>query len=357
MQIRGPSPVTTPSGCGDAHDESARRSAIFRTYLGTLDVQWITSRDTMNEMSPRVKRRLILFFAGTAAGSVLAVFALVVPARSGGGPVLRKVDASKLPTAVSDDGFEKLGPPGQLDWRARFHERPQSLEDYVARCANVKGPDRSTFYIQPLSSPPGRRSLAPGAHEKHEEAVALMREYAEIYFNVPAKVLEPIPMFEETYDRERGQCQSSEIIDLLARRVPADALVYIGIAEEDLYAEGLNFVFGEGSLQRRTGVYSLHRYHSPDEALFYRRALKLMSHEVGHILSIHHCVTWRCAMQGANTLMEDDSHPMYLCPIDLAKLEWNCRFDRVERYRKLLVFYRRLGLKEDAAWVEKRLDR
>jgi hypothetical protein len=46
---------------------------------------------------------------------------------------------------------------------------------------------------------------------------------------------------------------------------------------------------------------------------------------------------------------------MYLCPVDLRKLEWNCGFDRVERYRKLLDFYRKVGLKDDAAWVEKRL--
>jgi archaemetzincin len=310
----------------------------------------------MKEMSPKVKRRLILFFAGVSAGSVLAVFAVVVPARNGGvGAPLREVDASKLPPAVADDGFEKLGPPGQLDWRARFHERPQSLEDYVANCANQKGPGRSTFYIQPLVTPPGRRNLAPGAHEQHQRAVDLMCEYAEIYFDVPAKILAPIPMFEETYDAERGQCQSTEIIQRLVERIPDDALVYIGITEDDLFAEGLNFVFGEGSLQQRTGVYSLHRYHSSDKALFVRRALKLMAHEVGHILSIHHCVKWKCVMQGANTLMEDDSHPMYLCPIDLRKLEWNCGFDRAERYRKLLDFYRRLGLKEDAAWVEKRL--
>jgi archaemetzincin len=311
------------------------------------------------EMSPKVKRRLILFFAGVSAGGVLAVFALVLPARHrmegaalGGG--VGRGDRSS-PSGVGEDGFEKLGPPGPSDWRSHFHEPSQSFEDYVTHCANLKGPGRSTFYIQPLSTPPGRRNLTPGAHEQHEKAIALMRDYAEIYFGVPAKVLDPIPTFEETYDRSRGQCQSTEIIGLLAARLPDDALVYIGITEDDLYAEGLNFVFGEGSLERRTGVYSLRRYHTPDEALFTRRALKLMAHEVGHILSIHHCVTWRCVMQGANTLYEDDSHPMYLCPIDLRKLEWNCGFDRVERYRKLLEFYRRVGLKEDAAWVEERL--
>lgn len=310
-------------------------------------------------LSPKAKRRLILFFGGVSVGGVLAVFAVVLPARhaamgrGGEGDPPRSDRA--IPSGVDLDGFEKLGPPGPSDWRAHFHERPQSFEDYVADCPNRKGPGRSTFFIQPLITPPGRRNLAPGAHEQHERAIGLMREYAEIYFNVPAKVLEPIPMFDETYDASRGQCDATQILRILARRIPPEALVYIGISEDDLYSEGLNFVFGEGSLSERTGVYSLRRYHTPNEALFARRALKLMAHEVGHILSIHHCVVWKCVMQGANTLGEDDSHPMYLCPVDLRKLEWNCGFDRTERYRKLLEFYRRVGLAEDAAWVQKRL--
>jgi archaemetzincin len=310
-------------------------------------------------MSPKAKRRIVFFAAGLLAGAILAVFALVLPARNSlrARPACRECgpETRTLPDPVSLEGQEKLGPPGQLDWRARVKEAPQSFEAYVASGPNRKCAHRSAFYIQPLVTPPERRSFAPGAHERFERAIGRMRDYAEIYFNVPARVLAPIPMFESCYDRERSQCNSTEVIGRLAERIPGDALVLIGLTEDDLFAEGLNFVFGEGSLNWRTGVYSLRRFQSQDEVLFLRRALNLMAHEVGHILSIPHCVTWRCVMQGANTLAEHDSHPMYLCPEDLRKLEWNTGFDRQDRYRKLLRFYRGAGLTADARWVEARL--
>ena len=74
-----------------------------------------------------------------------------------------------------------------------------------------------------------------------------------------------------------------------------------------------------------------------------RRALKLMTHEAGHVLSIAHCVTYRCVMQGSNTLEESDGHPLHLCPLDLRKLEWNTGVDLVERYRKLRAFFLKAG--------------
>ena len=132
-------------------------------------------------------------------------------------------------------------------------------------------------------------------------------------------------------------------------------LAYAGIMDEDLRTKDLNFVFGLGSLARRTGVYSLKRYRSKDETLFLRRSLNLMAHEVGHIFSVEHCVVWSCVMQGANSLKEHDGHPMHLCPDDLRKLEWNMGFDRTARYGKLRDFYRREGLATEAEWIEERL--
>jgi archaemetzincin len=244
----------------------------------------------------------------------------------------------------SDKGFERLGPPQPGEWRYSFRESPQSFEEYVGSCANRKTERRSVFYIQPLGA----------AGDRYRATIERMRAYAEVFFGVPAKVRDPIPMFEEGWVPERRQYNSSSLITQLAGMAPEDALVFIGITEKDLFARGLNFVFGEGNLQNRCGIYSLMRYETPDETLFLRRALKLMSHEVGHILSIHHCVSYRCVMQGANSLPEDDRHPMHLCPIDLRKLQWNTGFDVRERYRKLGEFYRGAGLDADAAWVSER---
>ena len=256
---------------------------------------------------------------------------------------LQSTSASLL--QQDEEGFTKLGPPKRGEWRDVFKEPAQSFEKYIGGAVNRKSDKRTTFYIQPLGS----------AGKSYPEVLDRMRLYAEPFFGVRTKILEPIPMFEEALDAKRKQYDASMIIHLLADRVPDDALVYIGIADKDLYSEGLNFVFGEASLNWRCGVYSLVRYQSKDETLFTRRSLKLLAHESGHILSIEHCVTYACVMQGANNLSEDDSHPMHLCPIDLKKVLWNMGIDRDDRYRKLLALYDKWGLKNEADWVSKRL--
>jgi hypothetical protein len=66
-------------------------------------------------------------------------------------------------------------------------------------------------------------------------------------------------------------------------------------------------------------------------------------------------VTYACVMQGANSLPEDDSHPMHLCPIDLQKVLWNGGQDRRERYRKLEALYLEWKLPAEAAWAAEKL--
>ena len=273
--------------------------------------------------------------------------ALVVLTFAAVGGLLLFLQTTQAAPSLQEDeeGFTKLGPPKRGEWRDVFKEAPQSYEKYIAGGVNRKSEKRKTFYIQPLGT----------AGKNYKEVLERMGLYAEPFFGVTAKVLEPIPMFEDALDAKRGQYDASMIIHLLADRVPDDALVYIGITDKDLYSEGMNFVFGEASLSWRCGIYSLVRYQTKDEALFTRRSLKLLSHESGHILSIEHCVTYACVMQGANNLREDDSHPMHLCPIDLKKVLWNTGIDRDERYRKLQPLYEKWGLKPEAAWVAKRL--
>jgi archaemetzincin len=253
----------------------------------------------------------------------------------------------RTPAPESEEGYPKLGPPKPGEWRSRFHEAPQSFEEYIRGPVNWACPHRTTFYILPLGA----------AASRYREMLERMRVHSEAFFGVPAKVLDPAPMFEETFHAERGQYDSSRIIDLLSKRVPQDALVFIGITDKDLFSPGLNFVFGEASLQLRSGVYSLSRYETEDLPLFTRRALKLISHESGHILSIEHCTKYSCVMQGANSLEEDDGHPMHLCPIDLRKLLWNTGVDRNDRYRRLEALYRHWGCTNEADWVKMTLER
>ena len=241
--------------------------------------------------------------------------------------------------AGPEKGFERLGPPRRGEWRSLFHEAPQSVEDYVARCANRRTPGRATFLLQPLGAVAAR----------FPETLARMAEYAGAFFGLEARLLDPIPLPENAHVFPRDQHRSSDLLAHLAARAPADALVYLGISDRDLFAPGKKFVFGEASLESRTGLCSLARLEGSD-----RRALKLMTHEAGHILSIAHCTAWRCVMQGSNTLEESDGHPLHLCPDDLRKLAWNTGVDPMSRYRALAALYSRWTWREDARWAEER---
>lgn len=229
-----------------------------------------------------------------------------------------------------EEAFERLAPPRKGEWRSLFVEQEQTFDDYAAACANRKSAARFRFLLQPLGS----------AAERHGAMFDRMREYAEAFFGLDARILDPLPLPGRAHVSVRDQHNSSMILDQLAGLVPAEALVFMGVADRDLFARGKNYVFGEGNLERRVGVCSLARLDPADPARFERRALKLLTHEAGHLLSIAHCTTRPCVMQGSNTLEESDGQPLSVCPVDLRKLEWNTGVDREERARKLREFWR-----------------
>lgn len=247
--------------------------------------------------------------------------------------------------APPEPGFELQDAPKPGEWLHHYKETEQSLAAYKAGRPNRRTSERRVFYLQPLGD----------VAERHPVLLERTRAYAEAFFGLEVRRLPPLSLPEETYVPQRRQHNSTRLIERLAERAPADALVFAGVTSEDLFSPGLNYVFGEGSLSARTGVYSIYRFGTPDAALFLRRVLKLLSHEAGHILSIHHCVRWRCVMQGANSLAEHDAHPAHLCPDDLAKLAWATGAEPRERYRRLLAFYESAGLEPEAAWTRERL--
>lgn len=249
-----------------------------------------------------------------------------------------------LPASAEAD-FEKMGAPQPGEWLYRFPEEHQSFEDFCRSARNPKSSERHTIYLVPMGE----------AHRQWPETLEKMREYASMFFNCETRIAEALPMFDAAYDAERRQYDSDILIRYLVRRAPADALMYIGITDSDLFAPGLNFVFGSGSLVNRCGVYSLVRLKDEDSALFLRRSIGLMTHEAGHLLSITHCVRYKCLMNGSNSLAESDRQPLFLCPEDLRKVQAATGFEAIPRYEKILAFLKSNGLASESAWLEKHL--
>ena len=57
----------------------------------------------------------------------------------------------------------------------------------------------------------------------------------------------------------------------------------------------------------------------------------------------------------AGHLDEDFRQPMYLCPVDLRKLQTLCGFNIVDRYQGLYGFFRKHGMAEEADWMGRRI--
>ena len=178
----------------------------------------------------------------------------------------------------------------------------------------------------------------------------------------PIKDAQPLPR--AAYNARRNQYDAGLLLDrLMVPLVPKhnDALAIMGLTSEDLYHGSLNFVFGVGSHGERVGLYSVHRFHrwvpagKEREQVALIRTLKTGSHEIGHILGMAHCTFYECVANGSNSLDESDRRPLFLCPVCLRKMEWNLKFDRLTRYRKLRSFFNECELEQEAAFCERRI--
>ncbi|MCX8000511.1 MAG: hypothetical protein N3A69_16430, partial [Leptospiraceae bacterium] len=75
------------------------------------------------------------------------------------------------------------------------------------------------------------------------------------------------------FNRRRGQFNSTCIITFFKTEV-----VTLFITEKDIYADDMNFVFGEAEIGGKRAIISINRLKSQDENLFRQRVLKEAIH-------------------------------------------------------------------------------
>jgi archaemetzincin len=243
--------------------------------------------------------------------------------------------AGRSAPSAFEQSFERMGPPRRGDWLAVHPEPRQSFDAYAASHPNRRTETRNRIYIVPL----GRVA------ESEPALLENLAEFLAIFFGMPVSLAGARPVPAGAMHHKRKQLDAGILLSRLADDLPPDAAACVGFLELDLYYAGLNYVFGLGAFDaRRSGVYSIARYRfeyigQAETVTLLRRTLKVAIHEICHIFGLHHCKTWRCAMNGSNSIMESDRRPMFLCPQCLEKLRWNLGFDPALRYRKLASFY------------------
>ncbi len=131
------------------------------------------------------------------------------------------------------------------------------------------------------------------------------------------QIEQPLVQTFEAYVSERHQYHSTRILVMLEGQIRdsgPDRL--LGLTDYDLFAPGLNFVFGEARLPGRVGIVSTNRlipsqtdaYH-----LLRQRIVKEITHEVGHMMGLVHCPNTVCVMHFSNGLSDTDIKSANLC--------------------------------------------
>ena len=151
------------------------------------------------------------------------------------------------------------------------------------------------------------------------ETMCELRDRVSGVFQCPVEIRAGFSDLAYAYNPERQQYLSSKLIaSLNVSKGGRDERV-VGIADVDLYAPRLHFVFGEADILSGTAIVSLCRlrqeyYGLPvDEILFLERATKEIVHELGHTCGLGHCSNHKCIMHFSNSLADTDLKEVNFC--------------------------------------------
>ena len=255
---------------------------------------------------------------------------------------------------------KELGKPKPGEWLFEHKEAGQSFAEYLQSQPIRRSSQWNTIHICVIGD----------VTTDQQRVIDITRDYLEIVFDTPVKVGTPVPLAEipASAQRTNPQTDADQILskyvldDILKVNRPGNALASLAFTSHDLWpGKGWNFVFGQASLRERTGVWSMHRFGDPSRSkeafqLCLGRTLGTAAHETSHILSMPHCKTYVCSLNGSNNLTEADQKPLHLCPVCLRKLCWNLQVDPVTYLGKLEAFCRKHAFDEDADWYRRAIE-
>ena len=245
--------------------------------------------------------------------------------------------------------------PLEGDWLSENEESGQSFLEFVESNPPRPQDNRRVLYVQPVDS----------FHNTNSELLANTCEMLSIFFRLPVQILpelslEHLPEGARRIHMGSPQVDSISILRLLAQHKPADAVAVLALTASDLWpnvkGHSFNFVFGQASPHKGTGVWSTARF-GDEPTIALQRTLKTAVHETGHMLGINHCTHYACGMNGCNHLEENDRRPFGFCMECEMKVWWACDIENVgARYTKLAALMEKLGLPGDAAWYRQCLE-
>ena len=128
------------------------------------------------------------------------------------------------------------------------------------------------------------------------------------YFDIP----------EEAYNSLRKQYNPEPIADEITKFKGSQDEYRLGIVDVDIFARGLNFIFGIANPLRRVALISAYRLAGPQ---LRERIAKEAVHETGHLYGLGHCANPLCVMYFSNTVADTDNKSKSLCNLCRRKIE------------------------------------
>jgi archaemetzincin len=164
--------------------------------------------------------------------------------------------------------------------------------------------------------------IIPFGNVEEELLDSVVKELMSTY-KIVSEISAPMVLSKESYNPLRHQHLGVSIIKFLFKKFQGRVL---GIITEDLYAKGLNFIFGQAQAPGRVAIVSIHRLNPtfynqpPDKKLLIERAVKEIIHEIGHNFGLKHCQDNSCVMSFSNTIFDVDRKTKNLCKVCKMKL-------------------------------------
>ena len=139
-----------------------------------------------------------------------------------------------------------------------------------------------------------------------------LKERLSVIFGCTVNIASLLEIPRYAYEQDRAQYRAALIVDKLAENIDEKGEKILGVTGEDLFEQGLNFVFGEASPAHGAAVISLCRLRQefngelPDTDILLDRTVKEAVHELGHTFGLGHCSNIHCVMHFSNCLADTD---------------------------------------------------